>query len=67
MTTGAGTGGITVEPGRGTHKRQRVASARLAEAVAAAAETVSIPNVVPSKRLRDKARRGNDPLGAKRA
>ncbi|CAM9103685.1 unnamed protein product [Laminaria digitata] len=67
MTTGASAGGIPVAPGRGTHKRQRVASARLAEAAADAAEMVSTTLVVPSKRLRHKGRRGSDPPGAKRA
>lgn len=67
MMTGANMGEIPVAPGGGAQKRQRVASARLAEAVADAAETVSTPTVLPSKRLRDKAGRGNDLPGAKRA
>ena len=67
MVTGANVGDAPVAPGGGTRKRQRVASARLAEAVADAAETVSTPTALASKRLRDNPRRGNDLPGAKRA
>ena len=67
ISTGAGSNGVPVTPGRGTRKRQRVASARLAEAVADAAEMVSSTSVVPTKRVRDKKSRAIDPPGAKRA
>lgn len=50
-----------------SRKRQRVASARLAAAVADAAEVVSFATVVSPKRPRGKAFRESEPPGAKRA